>query len=301
MEYTLLLGGVDITEKLKVQELFVSDASGAKADRIKMQIINTADAEISRGQRLTAKFGGYTSGNMIIDEFLCGTATSRVGAISCPKDAKKQKTRHYMKVRFFDIVNDIATETGLSVFYDGVSNFLYENVTRFNETALAFLNRLCIREGYSLKIDDLRIIIFDKAKAERSQSVLTVKPTDIVENKILFSENPNLVASVTVKHYNSNDQVVISRTAHSGFDGENKVIREYCATIAEAERFANGYVREMNKNAVTVTGFIKLNTAIAATNNIECNGFGRFDGKYFIEEITHDPINELTKFSARKL
>lgn len=301
MEYALILNGENITEKLKVKELFVSDASGAKADRIKMQIINTRDIDITHGQRLTAKFGGYTSGNMTVDEFVCGTATSRVGAISSPKGAKKPKTRHYMKVRLFDIVNDVATETGLSVYYIGITNHFYENVTRFEETPLAFLNRVCVREGYSLKIDDGRIVLFDKTRSENAATVLTVTPTDIIDNRILFSENPNLVSSVTVQYYDSENQIVISHTAHSGYEGEDKIITEYLSSIAEAERFSQGYVRELNKNAVTVSGFIHINTDIAATNNIECNGFGRFDGKYFIEEITHDPINELTKFTARKL
>lgn len=304
MRYNIIVDGEDVTERLNIinDTLYVTDRAGAQADTLKMLIANDSEYQITKGQSMTVNFGGFKSGNMTVDIITPTTLNAIVEAVSASTKVKIRRSRHYMNVRFFDIINDIALETGLSVLYVGtINNWFYENVSRHNETGLGFLNRLCIREGYALKVDDKRIIVYDRESAEAAKSVITITPDKLINDTIRFQENSCIAEAVKVRYFNIITGNKIEYTAGIGEAGEQNTITEYVSGIYEAERFAKGYLREKNKNCTTVLALIPINTDIAASNNIDFNGFGRFDGKYSIEEITHCPITEQTKIRARKI
>lgn len=304
MQYNIIVDGIDVTERLEIlnDTLYVTDRAGAQADNIKMMINSMSDLQISKGQSITVKFGGFTSGKMTVDKISPTTKNALVEAVSTSTRAKKRRSKHYMKVRFFDVINDVALETGFSVFYTGaVENRYYENISRWFETPLAFLNRLCVREGYGLKVDDNRIIVYDKDSAEAEKSVLTITQDSTIDNIVKFQETSCVTEAVKVQYFDLKIGKKIEYTTGIDEAGEQTVITEYVQDLAEAERFSKGYSREKNKNCITALALIPINTDIAATSNIDFKGFGRYDGKYSIEEITHCPTNEQTKITARKI
>ena len=296
MDYELFIDGKKT--ELPIKTLHITDKHGAEADEIKITMLTNTDASISKGQRIACNFGGFRSGNMNIDLVHCVSTTAKIGAISAPIDAKAKRTRHWLKVRLFDIVNDVAVNCGISVFYKGVENIYYENVTQFRETDLSFLNRLCIREGYTLKVDDCRIIIYDTAELEAEKTVKTIGFNDVIDNRIAFAENPNAVKSVTVKHFKDR---LISYTADNLTQGEEITINEYVNDEAEAERFAKAYLKHFTRNEITVDALIPITDGIASGNCIEIVDYAKYNGKYFICECCHDPLNNQTRLIGRKI
>lgn len=294
---TLLENEKTSAEILRLQ---ITDRQGAQSDDITLEILNSkAEGTIERGRSLEGNFGGFKSGKMHVDKIISTTRKTRIGAISAPVSAKEKRTRHWRKVRLFDIVNDVATNIGVSVFYLGVENHYYENVTQFNETDLAFLNRLCIREGYALKIDNERLVLYSKSALESAEAVATIKNAgDVLNDKIAFSENPNMVQSVTVKYFADR---LISYTATRGTMGARLTVREYVSDAGEAERFAKGYLKHFNENDVTVDALIPINDGIASGNCVKFEGYARYDGKYFVTECCHDPKNKQTRILGRRV
>lgn len=298
MDYDILVNGERLNASVKKTQTI--DRQGAQADDTKFVILNDANINIKKGDSLTLSFGGYKSGKMYIDTISSNATTTLIGAISVPLGAKVKRTRHWLKVRLFDIVNNVAVNCGINVFYQGVENHFYENVTQFQETDLAFLNRLCTREGYALKVDDDRIVIYDKAIMEKAESVLTISQDKVINNLIAFSENPNGVKSVTVKYYDG-AKLITSTATKGAIIGEDIIINEYVSEQAEAERFAKGYLDALTQNEVTVDALILINDGVAAGSCIEIKDFARFNGKYLVYECYHDPDNEQTRICGRKI
>ena len=296
MEYNVFIDGKEV--KLKTKEIEIADRQGSQADSIRVHILNDPTLQIDRGSRIECSFGGFKSGRMNIDSIGSTSTNTYIGAISSPLGVKKKRTRHWLKVRLFDVVNDVAANSGLSVFYYGVENFLYENVTQYRETDLAFLNRLCEREGYALKIDDNRMVIYNKALVEVGNITKKIGFGDVVSNRIRFSENPNKVRSVTVRYFSDR---LISYTAGSGISGEDLIVYEYVANEAEAERFAKGYYAKATENDTTVDVIVPITDGIAAGNIVEFEDFARFNGRYFVTECHHDPENNHTRIKGRKV
>ncbi len=283
-----------------IVKLNITDRQGAQADEITLEILNRdTEEKIERGHSIESNFGGFRSGKMHIDKITSTTRKTRIGAISAPVSAKEKRTRHWRKVRLFDIVNDVVTNIGISVFYQGVENHFYENVTQFNETDLAFLNRLCIREGYALKIDNERAVIYSKSALESAAAIATIKNAgEVISERIAFTENPNMVQSVTVKYF---AERLISYTAASGTMGARLTVREYVSDAGEAERFAKSYLKYFTENDVTVDALIPINDGIASGNCVKFEGYARYDGKYFITECCHDPNNNQTRILGRRV
>lgn len=297
MEYNTLLENEKISaEFAKVQ---ITDRQGAQADEITLEILNDDIENVERGRTLEVNFDGFKSGKMRIDKISSTTRRTRIGAISTPVSAKEKRTRHWEKVRLFEIVNDVITNIGISVFYHDVENHCYQNVTQYNETDLAFLNRLCIREGYALKIDDERAVLYNKAKIESADAVITIKNgSDILNDRIAFSENANMVQAVTVKYFGDR---LITYTATSGTMGAKLTVKEYVSDEGEAERFAKGYLKHFTENDVTVDALIPIHDGIASGNCVAFEGYARYDGKYFITECCHDPKNKQTRILGRRV
>lgn len=296
MDYTIKLN--DEKADFQVKDLMVFDRAGAIADEIKLVINNNSNITVERGDRLEVEFDGLTSGKMNVDKLISGLKNTIIGAISTPINAKNTHTRHWLKVRLFDIVNDVATNLSLSVFYAGVENHFYENVTQFNETDLAFLNRLCTREGYGLKIDNNRLVLFDFDSLINEEAAAVINAGDEIDGKITFAESPNRIRSVTVKFYSDR---LIEHTSISGVDGESIVKNEYVADEAEAERFANGYLKNYKQNSVVVDVIVRINAKIAAGNCVTFAGYNKYDGKYYIDEVTYDIENNQSRIKARRI
>lgn len=296
MDYEVFIDGVKLGDIKK--GIQITDRQGAKADDIRLFILNDENLIVKRGSMIECSFGGFSSGKMNVDTISSNSTTTQIGAISAPLSAKIKHTRHWLKVRFFDIVNDVAVNNGLSVYYQGVTNYYYENVTQFKETDLAFLNRLCEREGYSLKIDNNRLVVYSNEIVEKVEPVKKIGFNDVVDQKISFSQNPNRVTAVTVKHYSNQ---LIAHTAIRGTGGEEVVIREYVADIDEAKRFSENYLASLSQNDTTVDCFIPITDGIAAGNCVEFVDYAMFNGKYLIFECSHDPEKNQTRLRGRRV
>lgn len=296
MDYEVLLNGEPFNAR--IEDIQITDRQGAQADDIKLTITNIENVSISKGSSLECVFGGFSSGKMNVDYVSSGTVTAQIGAISTPIDAKIKRTRHWLKVRLFDIVNDMAVNCGLSVYYHGVENWYYENVTQFRETDLAFLGRLCNREGYILKVDGNRLVIYARQVIESMDAVKKIGVDDLTKNRISFSENPNNVKSVTVKYFSDR---LITHTSQRGEFGEDIIVNEYVADEAEAERFAYNYLLAMSESAVTVDCLIPITDGIAAGNCVEFTEFAKYNGKYLIYECCHNPEKNQTRLRGRRI
>ena len=73
------------------------------------------------------------------------------------------------------IAQEIADDAGMSLFYDVESDPQYDRRDQKSESNLAFLQRLCDDEGFSIKVTDDRIVIFDQASYEKKTPIKTIE------------------------------------------------------------------------------------------------------------------------------
>lgn len=125
----------------------------------------------------------------VVDELHCGRffvdsmtvrgapRTFDMQAVSTPMGAplrRKQVTKAWESRTLRGIAQEICTENGLTLFFDVEEDPKYDRRDQKEESNLAFLHRLCEDEGFSIKMTDQKVVIFDQRSYESKSSIKTI-------------------------------------------------------------------------------------------------------------------------------
>ncbi|QNU67267.1 phage late control D family protein [Ruminiclostridium herbifermentans] len=299
----LIYEGKDITKDISIKSCVLHDYAGGGADDVRITFPDSDKLwgkwNPERGDILEVKTGNYSTGLMYVDGVSQCAGTFTLNAISTPLSAKKPKNRIWRNIKFTQIISDIADANGLTYEVYGITDYAYTVISQMNQSDLDFLNMICIREGYSCKISDGKIIIFSEEYMERKTAKPIITPNDVFQN-YEFTKSDNLFSSFTVR-YAAPFGNLITYTARSIYAGGSGLEIEYLNSIAEAERWANGYLRNINKYAVTTYLPMKFITDISAGSLINIKEFGTFDGKYYVYKVSLDTVNNKSYVYARQV
>lgn len=279
---------IDITDDVQIKKAVSYDNASGKADSIEIEFSDTEELwsqwRPQKSDKILLKELGFSTGKMYIDEIGQKSGTVIVRAISTPPNAKTKNTRSWENIRFKKVAQDLANFSGLKLATYNIKDWLYTRVDQLNETDLECLNRLCIREGYALKITDGKAVIYDERIQEQQEPVLTLYKQDFIGEYNFLSTSNGIKRSCIVRHMNQGQLIQYEFFNNSQYGGRLK-INEYVSSQAEAERFSKGYLRSANKYETTLKAAIELNAEIAAGNMIEVLGVGLANGVYFVDQI----------------
>lgn len=228
----------------------------------------------------------------------------KIKAVSVPDDNTlrgEEHTRSWEDAELKTIAADIASAAGMELYFDTEENPKIERAEQTEESDLAFLLSLCGDYGLALKVADGQIIIFDEAKREAADTLITfVKPGGAYTEAEGMTFLPHLISwSITSKlrdtfaachvvYQKSQTKETIEATFTApGRTGKTLQIKEQAETVAEAERLAKKRLREKNKDEITASITLPGSFHCAAGMTSMLKGFGAFDGKYIITEAEH--------------
>lgn len=282
-----------------------TDKESGEADDLSVKLKNnhglwTGDWYPTKGDTLKATivdegFGELYCGSFKIDEIESSGPPDvmAIKGVSVPLNEsirRKEKSKTWEDTTLSAIVNEIGTAGGLEVFFDADSDPAFSRVTQNEESDLAFLNRICKDEAFSLKITDDKLVVFEQSKYESTGAAITlVKTVDNTKSYRFSSQAFDLYKSCTVNYYNSEEEKQLSYTynAPNIDEGMEANIVKVADSLSEAERWAKAELRKRNKHEVTGSLTIIGRTDIVAGMNVGLSGFGNYDGVYMLEEVSH--------------
>lgn len=103
--------------------------------------------------------------------------TFEMQAVSTPLNQpirRKAITKAWESRTLRGIAEEIAAENGLQLFFDVEEDPKYDRRDQKEESNLAFLQRLCEDEGFSIKVTDQKIVIFDQRSYETKEPIKTI-------------------------------------------------------------------------------------------------------------------------------
>lgn len=249
-------------------------------------------------------------GTFEVDEIECAgpPETVTIKALSVPESASlrgEDKTRAWEKTKLSLIARDIASKAGLGLFYDTNDDPEYDRVDQTEQSDLAFLMKLCEDAGLSLKVTGQQIVIFDDRKYEQMAPVMTIiRGVSQVEDYRATSSTREVYSACRVEYQGGTKKesiVYTYRPPNRPATGKTLVINERVTNIAEAERLAKKRLRQQNKEEVKFSLTMVGNIALVAGVTVMLQGWGKFDGKYFVETAEHSGPGYTVKLDLRRV
>lgn len=269
--------------------------------------------------------GGRTDG--IGEEIYCGkfyvdslTAagsprTMEIRAVSIPMNTpirKKLKSRSWEKQSVSDIARAIASDNGVSFQLHG-QDVKIDKQKQDRESDMQFLLRVCEEVGYSLKVTDDALVIFDPGEYEKASPVrtYTLGVSDILSWSFESAQSETYKScKVTYRDPKKKQKKKAGKYdfigASGGASGENPAVSTYtyvdpdvsdqgqeytlkarAPSIEDAKRLARAKLRELNKRSVTGSMSLVGDVGLVAGVVVAVKGFGSFDGNFIVESASH--------------
>ena len=300
----LFYKGVEISGTTKPSACVMRDSAGGEADALSVVFPDVSALwpgwGPERGDVMRYVNGDFDSGDLYVDNAAFTSGGFRVDAVSVPPEARRKNTRIWRKVRLSEIIGDIASRCGLTAKTYGITDYTYRAISQASEPDIAFLSRICLREGYAVKVSGGGLIVYAEKRMEAQPPALTIARAD-VRPGYLFYRGTGQLSSVTVSFCDAAAGETYTQSATDGTmpGGAARVI-ELCANGGEAERFAKGYLRAANKGARQARLTLTKQIPIAAGSTVSLSGFSAGEnGNWFVSGVDQDAVSNLVAVNLR--
>ncbi|MDR2648754.1 MAG: hypothetical protein LBB94_03430 [Clostridiales bacterium] len=218
----------------------------------------------------------------------------KLDAISTPVSESfdcRNNTKTWEKTTLQAIAAKIAGDAGVSLSYEA-SAITIKVLEQSEETDMSFLDKLCRDYGLAMKVYGKKIIIFDEEAYEAKASVRTLSELDVIswsgkttltgiaDGAVIKYRDPKSGKDMS---YTYNAPKSNNRPTHKLQESNQKA-----DSLDDARKKAKAMVRDANKDETTMSLKLDAHKGLVSTQNVDIKNFGKFDGKYFIEKITHN-------------
>ena len=229
-------------------------------------------------------------GDFIVDDFtLSGPANEcQINGVSAPaasefKESKRTKTWEKVTVR--QIAMEIAAKYGISLVYDTGLDFTVDRQEQNNEVDSSFLKNICNKYGLGIKIYESKLIIWSRQQYDKNPTAFTLEPSSLSGK---WSYKSNIQGTYTGAHLAYTDAKKKKGIEVSiGLPGRILQLNEKAESEADAIRICENKLWDANRKEVTLNMSALPSVFPFTSQNALVKGFGKIDGKYRIDKVTH--------------
>lgn len=223
------------------------------------------------------------SGNPMTASFDC------VSAPAGESFKTRERNKTWENAAISGIAGEIASRYSLTLSYSGPDIKIKKLEQSENDSA--FLYGLCKDYGLSMKVYKKKIVIYDQTQMEQKGPACTISMDDFVDNNWEAHDGLYGVYSGARISYKDPDDdketsIYVGLKAEKEKGSRTLKINQTADSAADARRKAAAQVNLSNEGATTISGTIWPNIKICAGVTVKVTGFGKFNGKYFVDKST---------------
>lgn len=232
---------------------------------------------------------GLPCGSFVVDDFSfeAPPLIVSINGVSAPvnssfKESENTKTWERATLRL--IAGEIAGKYGLALAYDVPNEIQISKTEQSGQTDSSFLKGLCGKYGLGMKVYANRLVIWDYREYFSREPVMEITPAQVSK----WNYKSNMQGTYTgarVSYTDPGSKKTVDITIGSGerlYKTTQKADNE-----ADARLIGEGAVLNANRKEATMQLTLPPELSLVATNTVQLSGFGRMDGKYFIEKAVH--------------
>jgi hypothetical protein len=217
--------------------------------------------------------------------------TLQLSGISTPTDGNfnvRQKSRTWEKTSVKTIMGDIASGAGVELVFDA-DDVTVDSVNQNGKTDLAFAYALCSDYGLSLKLYNSKLVVYDQTKYEKKDALYTITSEQLGGggSYSISRQSTKVYDSVKIQYTSSKKTLTYEYTIPGKTGSRQMFISTKAESLSDAEKKAKAALRENIRDSQTVTIKMMGSAKYLAADCFNLEGFGKLDGKYFIDSVTH--------------
>jgi phage protein D len=202
----------------------------------------------------------------------------------------QKKCKGHEEKTLSEIAAEVAASAGLKLVWQASDQF-YFRVDQKDESDLAFLKRLALDEGNSIKIVDQKLLVYEGKKYDdHGPHGNLVEGTEWIKVYSFNSKSHDLYRACVVTYWHPDlKKELESEFAPPGAPQTGEVLRinTQVKDIAEAHKKAISALRRKNREETTAEITCVGDPRRRATQTLMVGGFGFYDGKYYIDQVLH--------------
>lgn len=180
---------------------------------------------------------------------------------------------------------DIAARYGMTFVYDA-DDYEIESIEQ-DDTDSSFYNDLCKDYGLILKVYSKQLWIYDREKYKEKPAVKTYdREGNIIRGS--FNYTTTLAGTYTGGYFTYTDADKDQDIKCSiGGGSRTKSINQRATSVLDASIQLCAALNNANHEITKISFKVPGEWTVSAANNINLSGYGKLDGKYFVNKITH--------------
>ena len=252
------------------------------------------------------------TGECALDDISCDGPPNvlTLKATSLPSDtatAQTQKSQAWEAYYLSRIAQEIAGRAGMECMYESDTDPYYDRVEQVKQSDIAFLSTLCHSTGISLKVTANTLVLFDQAKYEAAEPVITISPgCGYTKYKVKTGQCDTQYGACKIAYTDPVSKATYIGTykdPEAESDAQVLTLNMRVSSNAEAEALAKKMLRLKNKFERKCDFTFPGNPDLVAGVTAKLKGWGMFDGKYIIAKAVHslDSSGYTTKITLRRV
>lgn len=207
-----------------------------------------------------------------------------------------QKNKTYKKTSVERILKDIAKRAKCRLVYDA-KNYIVNEISQSAQTDMSFAFSLCDDYGLAMKIYNKKLVVYDQTRYEKRKASFTIDRSDLGESDAYsFTRRlANMYDGVKLQYSTKDDKKVVYRYTVPGKKGNRYLFISGSAdSKADAERKAKAQLAKNLREANSITLGLMGDPKYLAGLTFKLTGFGKINGKYFIDKAVHSKQGKYT-------
>ncbi|MCI9388381.1 MAG: hypothetical protein HFH54_01685 [Lachnospiraceae bacterium] len=232
-------------------------------------------------------------GAFVLDDvkFSGGPLTANFGCIASPIDSSfntRERTKTYKDVTIGEIAQEIADKYDLELKCSD-ADIRVGIIEQSQKTDSAFLYDLCGTYGLSMKVYKKAIVIYDQTVMEEKKPVAKLTRESFIDDKWDYTDALIGVytgARISYKPGDGSEEisVYVGEKDEEAKDARVLHVNETADSVSDAYFKAAVAVNKSNQEATKLSGDIWPDIKICAGVTVKVTGFGKPDGKYFVDK-----------------
>ena len=217
----------------------------------------------------------------------------QLSGISVPTNGNfnvKQKSNTWSKTTLKTVINDIASRAGIALVFDA-GDIGIDEVNQNGKTDLSFAYTLCSEYGLAIKLYNNKMVVYDQTEYEAAEARYTITREQLGGNGSYSISNQVTTVYDSVKIQYTSEKKGDTLTYEFTIPGKTENRQMFITTKAEsysdAEKKAKAALRENVRKSRFLTIKMMGSAKYIAADCFNLSGFGKLDGKYFIDSVTH--------------